>query len=386
MRALIVCPEAPYPVRGGGSLRTAAMLEYLARRYRLDAIFFAEVGSPDPRPLIPAGLVHDTALIRLPRHSKSAPARLIRNLGRAVRGAPPLEDRFAGFDLAGALPGVRWDLCVVEHFWCAGYAAALRPRVDKLVLDLHNIESALHGRYAETAGPLGPIHRRFSSSAGRLERELLPLFDLVLTASEPDGARVRAYARRAEVYPNTVPLRDIVRPAPRHQIVFAGNMEYQPNIEAVRFFGRGVWPRLAAEHAGLEWVLLGRNPDAVRGLVAALPRVRLTGEVEDALPEIAASRVAIAPILSGSGTRLKILEAWMAGTPVVSTVLGAEGLSYQDGEHLIAVDGAARFGAAIGRLLGDPELAARIGQAGRSHCKRRFTWEAGWKALERLGI
>jgi glycosyltransferase involved in cell wall biosynthesis len=158
-------------------------------------------------------------------------------------------------------------------------------------------------------------------------------------------------------------------------------MEYHPNRSAVRFFGRDIWPRLRAAHPGLIWRLVGKNPDAVSGFIKGEERVEVTGEVEDAVAELARAEVAVAPLLAGSGTRLKILEAWSAGTPVVSTRIGAEGLPVRDGEHLLLADEPVAFADAVSRLLECRGLRERLAAAGRLLLEKEFTWENAWRKL-----
>ena len=104
----------------------------------------------------------------------------------------------------------------------------------------------------------------------------------------------------------------------------------------------------------------------------------MTGEVEDAVLELARAEVAMVPLLAGSGTRLKILEAWSAGTPVVSTSIGAEGLPVRDGEHLLLADGADAFAQAVSRLLACNDLRERFAASGRLLLEKEFTWEKAW--------
>jgi len=104
--------------------------------------------------------------------------------------------------------------------------------------------------------------------------------------------------------------------------------------------------------------------------------------VEDAIAELARGRVAVVPLLAGSGTRLKILEAWAAGLPVVSTTVGAEGLPARDSEHLLLADGVPAFTAAVSRLLACSGLRESLAAAGRSLLEAEFTWEKVWKKLD----
>src|SRR5262249_44803226 len=98
--------------------------------------------------------------------------------------------------------------------------------------------------------------------------------------------------------------------------------------------------------------------------------------------ELALARAAVVPLLTGSGTRLKILEAWAAGLPVVSTTIGAEGLSTRHGVHLLVADTAPDFAQAVSRLLACPETRAELGMAGRLLLEKEFTWEKAWRKLD----
>src|SRR5262249_6929994 len=130
----------------------------------------------------------------------------------------------------------------------------------------------------------------------------------------------------------------------------------------------------------------GRNPEAISKIVAGDSRIQVVGPVEDAIQALGAGKVCIVPLLSGSGTRFKILEAWAAGRAVVSTSIGAEGLGARSGEHLLIADRAPDFADAVRRLLSDGELRRRLGEAGRALYLEKYTWDAAWKTLEAAGL
>jgi glycosyltransferase involved in cell wall biosynthesis len=360
--SLFLSPENPVAGAGGGGLRSASLLEYLRQRYDVDVVRF------DLKP-----------------HSKAPAARAWRNAVRLLRGRPPLFDRYSGYEAQLAGPRQRYDAGVVEHFWCASYADVLRPRCERLVLDLHNIESELAGTHARAARwPSSWASARFAEAYRKLERQWLPRFDVLLVASESDRQRVIDACGHpcVHVYPNALP--EIPLPSTKEAaaIVFSGNLEYHPNVEAVRWFHSYVWPLLREAAPEIEWRLVGRNPEAIAGLVAGDPRIRVIGPVPDAVTALAEARVCVVPLLSGSGTRFKILEAWAAGRAVVSTTIGAEGLGALDGENLILADSPEDFSAAVVRLLRDPDLRARLGQTGRALYLERFTWQVAWRGLD----
>ena len=387
--ALFLAPEAPYPVIGGGPLRTASLLEYLAARYSVHLIVFRQPGDPDPARAIPTGKGARIDVIDLPFHSKHGLARIARNSARLARGAPPLMDRFAGFErqIAAAIGSSQYSTAVIEHFWCAPYCEQIRPHAKQVILDLHNIESAWHQSLAASSGPpKASALRRFATASVAMERKWLPRFDAILVTSTGDASTVRELApgAQAAVYPNALPL---IAAPPRQdceEIVFSGNLEYAPNVDAVRFFAKQIWPSLRAHWPNLQWKILGKNPHAVENLVHGDARIVLTGFVENAIEELARARVAVVPLLAGSGTRIKILEAWAAATPVVSTTIGAEGLDVISGEQLVIADDPARFIAVVSHLLSSDVDRARIGQAGRRFYEQRYTWPVAWRALDAI--
>jgi len=346
---------------GGGGLRSASLLEYLRSKYEVQVASFT-----------------------LPHHSKHLAARAWRNGLRLMRGVPPLLDRFAGFEAQLALEG-RYRVAVIEHFWCAPYADVIRPYCDRLVLDLHNVESELAATHARaTRGLESMAHRRFAGAYRELERRWIPKFDVVLTTSDEDRARIEH--PNVVVYPNALPLIDVPAVAEENCIVFSGNLEYHPNIEAVRWFTSAIWPDLRERNEELTWNLIGRNPEAISALVKGDARIRAIGTVEDAVAAIAAARVVVVPLLSGSGTRFKILEAWAAQRAVVSTAIGAEGLGARDGEQLLIADEPSSFSRAVQRLLDDRPRARALGEAGRGLYLERYIWPAAWRRLVAAGI
>ena len=189
----------------------------------------------------------------------------------------------------------------------------------------------------------------------------------MLAASEEDARLLRPISGAAKVltYPNSIPAIDLPSAQKEDVIVFSGNLEYHPNISAVRYFRNEIWPGLRGRWPDLVWRLVGKNPQAVAKIISGDQRIEVSGSVEHAIPELARAKVAIVPLLAGSGTRLKIIEAWAAGVPVVSTSLGAEGLSARDGEHLLVADSPRAFQEAVSSLLANPAMRDRIDAAAR---------------------
>ena len=385
-RALFLSAEPPFPLAGGGPLRSASLLRFLADRLRVHLITFeegrkVESASPD-------SVAERTTVVALPPHSRARVARIARNTRRLVRGTLPLTDRFCKphclEQVSQAVRGDHYAVGIVEHFWCAPYAEVLRPNCGRMVLDLHNVESALHASCSRSEPwPQNLAHRWFEGRAKRMESELLPQFDLVLTASEEDRKRVLNLAPRAQVavYPNSLPLAPLPDVEEENVIAFSGNLEYHPNVTAVRYFSRKVWPRLRDLDATLVWRLIGKNESAVRSQTEGDPRIEVTGPVDDPVRELARAKVVVVPLLSGSGTRFKILEAWAAGRAVVSTRIGAEGLPFHDERNILIADGDGAMAKGVWSVLSDDHLRRGLGKAGRRTFEEQGTWSSAWKAL-----
>jgi len=161
-------------------------------------------------------------------------------------------------------------------------------------------------------------------------------------------------------------------------------MAYHPNRAAVRFFAADIWPTVREGAPDLTWRLVGKNPEAL-GLNTDLT-MRVVGPVSDAIAALSGSCVAVVPLLSGSGTRFKILEAWAAGVPVVSTTIGAEGLNAVDGEHLLIADKPDDFANAVLSIVNNHRLAGALADCAREFYESNFTWPIAWKTLEEAGL
>ncbi len=388
MKALMLSPEPPYPLQGGGAFRTASLLHYFARFGEIDLILLSDSGSPA---LLPAGLVRTQHAIPLPRHGRGAMARYFRNASRAVRGVPPLVDRLAGLaaPIERAVAGNRYDFGIVEHSWCAPYIEQLQGCCAKTVLDLHNVESVLHERCAEVSHGLERAgHGRFAAASRKLESALLPRYSVVLATSEEDAsiARDLAPAARTIVYPNALPWVEKPQLPEKPWVVFSANFEYHPNADAVEFLVREIWPLVRRHDPDLRLRLVGRGDASIRHL---LPRgaveqtgIEITGAVANARAEIAQARIVVAPLRAGSGTRIKILEAWAAARPVIATPLAAEGLTVREGINIALASGPGEFAAEIIRLLGDPPARGALAAGGRSTFENHYSWETVWKNLD----
>ena len=285
--------------------------------------------------------------------------------------------------------GRTYDTGVIEHFWCAPYVEQLATVCKHTIIDLHNVESELHSSCAQSLSwPMSSAHRRFQRSCLREEQYWLPRFGRLLVTSDEDAAPGATGESRSssDCIPECIAhgVCSCDPGATGHRIL--GKFRIPPEHSGVQYFVKEIWPRLATEFPRLKLRLIGKNPGAVTRYISGVAGIETTGPVEDAIRELAKVEVAVVPLISGSGTRLKILEAWAAARPVVSTTLGAEGLGARHGIDIVLADTPDAFVASVTRLLGSKEERLRIGCAARHNFEEGFTWETAWKSLDGDGL
>jgi polysaccharide biosynthesis protein PslH len=227
--------------------------------------------------------------------------------------------------------------------------------------------------------------RKLRSYEGRVVREV----DHVTVVSDADRQALEMAAGapiRATIVPITVDI-EALRFAPATsaapRILSVATMFYPPNAEGVSWFAREVFPIVRAAVPAAEFTIVGsRPPKNVLALADSVEGISVTGYVEDLDPLVQESTLLVVPVHSGSGMRVKILEALARGLPIVSTSVGAEGIDVVAGEHLLVADEPADFASAVIHLLRDSASAGRLARRGRELVEQRYDWRTGLSALE----
>jgi glycosyltransferase involved in cell wall biosynthesis len=224
----------------------------------------------------------------------------------------------------------------------------------------------------------------------RLERHVCNEVDLVVTVSDVDRQLLAALSPegRFAVVENGVDV-GAFRPDPAalepNALVWMGGFHHYPNYEAIRFFLEDIYPAIKRAHQGVRLYIVGGDvPDRLSKLVADDPSVVVTGFVDDPIPYIQRAAVFIAPILSGGGTKLKVLEAMAAGKAIVSTSVGVEGIDGRDGEHFVVADRPEVFTERVVLLLTDRLYRERLGTNARTVAREKYDWAAITEKMSEL--
>jgi glycosyltransferase involved in cell wall biosynthesis len=249
------------------------------------------------------------------------------------------------------------------------------------IVDLHNVESALVDSYAGTRrGAAAALFRLEAAALRRMEQRTLGDFDHVVVVSEQERAKLTSAARSVLVCPNGRDPSNVLPDAPGATVAFVATMGWAPNIDAARWLAREIWPEVQSRIPGAQLLLVGKDPAAAVRAIAS-DNVQVTGTVADVTPYLARSRVVVAPLRSGGGSRLKVLEALDSGRPVVATSIGCEGLEDLVGRGVIVADSAVGLAEAIVGLLDDPVRASALGRTGHEAVVADHTWDAALAPL-----
>ena len=276
--------------------------------------------------------------------------------------------------------GPRFDVALVSRHYVAGemlpllreYAPNARVLFD--TVDLHYLRER---RAAELDGDAAAL--RAAMRTRERELALIRDADATLVVSDVERALLAVDAPGADVRV----LSNLHRDAPpgpawsqRKGLLFVGGFRHPPNVDAVLWFAREVFPRIRAVRPEVEFHCVGGDVPHEIERLADIPGVRIHGHVPDLQPRLDGARVSIAPLRSGAGVKGKVHQAMAHGLPVVATSAAVEGMHLRDGEDVLVADDAAAFADAVRRLHGDDALWSRLSANGRDNVARHFSLDA----------
>jgi len=357
-RILFVSTVTPDPNGRGIDRRAAQHLEALSRIGVIDLVL--PDSEPDPQRagvLNPAARLH-RIIIRPPmtvgtirlRRCQSRRTRIGRRLSTLTL-LPDLEHRARPADarhFAEQFSGEDYSLVFAFRLPSATWIESLGPFASSLpkIVDFDDVESLAYARRLNLVpSPMSVWRwreRAFCHRLARLERGMLKRWTAVLVCSSVDQARLGMRARAiVHIVPNTVIVPASPLPPSQRdgfEVLFVGTLDYEPNAVGLIWFLKDVWPRVRAACPDARLNVVGRNPPSEVWAHDGRDGIVVHGRVEDLTPFYTDAHVAIAPLLSGGGTRIKILEAFAHARAVVATTLGCEGIPAASGHHLVLAD------------------------------------------------
>ncbi|MFO0573844.1 MAG: glycosyltransferase family 4 protein [Polyangia bacterium] len=430
MRLFYLTTEFLWPPHQGGRVRSLAQLKLLAAQPEVTALTIfsltevavtpAEIEALSQAVLgarpaqLPPLQLRVVPPPRHPIHLKQAPGELLRVLGRRLRdGTPYLLGKWQSAAVTATLRGelqAGYDVVYIDHLGMAVYLPVLREALPhaRLVLEEHNVESDFFRQFAARPTllpPLRPLARLEHRAAARAEAHVLDEVDAVVTISGQDALDLVALHRRLgrrDRAVHAVPVPQVMetsrpsRPPPPTgeppRLCYVGSLSWHPNVLGLDWFCQKVWPHVQALRPDARLTIAGSGlaagPDGRPRVPVTwqVPGVDVVGYVPDLEALYQRALAAIAPVLGGSGVRIKLLESLRAGLPTVTTSAGAAGLPLTPGREVLIEDDPRRFAQAAARLLTDPPLREALRQGGYKFLEEHHSRARATEALRRALI
>jgi polysaccharide biosynthesis protein PslH len=380
MKILAITPYLPAPPDFGGAARIFNLLSQLQERADL-TVFSLAGAEDDPAESHKRFERVITAPVPMTARSPASAAKRSVQL-RSTLSRQSFQHHFywreeAQQRLDQLMRDETFDIVQIEFSQMAAYRT---HRSAKRVIDLHNIEYDVLRQAADHSSGAKRIFNRWEWRKLRQEEEQAwREADLCLATSDGDASRVRSVTgEECLVVPNGVddeffrrePL-DVAEPG---SIVFTGAIRYQPNADAVTYFVRRVLPLIRDLEPNATFNIVGADPPADVVRLGELSGVRVSGSVDDVRPWLRSASVVVVPLLSGGGTRLKILEAFASGRPVVSTSVGAAGLDVQDDKHLVISDRPMDMAQSVVSVLRNRAMGEKLCDNAYQLVQARYRW------------
>jgi glycosyltransferase involved in cell wall biosynthesis len=394
MRILFLTQVLPYPLDAGPKLRSYYVLRSLARQHRVTLLSF--VRDTDT----PAAIQHLAQfcerIVTVPMNRSRRKDALA--LGRSLLSGQPFlitRDRVPEMEqqILNLVREQPLDAVHADQLWMAPYALFVQQaqpqRPLRLVLDQHNAVYMIPERMAQASrNPLArALLRREARLMRRYELDTCRRFDQVVWVT-PDDLRAVRRIGQLDGPQSVIPICidpgsvAVVEPLPvAPAVLFVGGMHWPPNAEGVSWFGREIWPLIQDRVPGARFYAVGKAPPPD---MVAVPGVIAPGYVDDPEPTWQKGRAFVVPLLSGGGMRVKILDAWAHGLPVISTTIGAEGIEYRDGENILIADSPQEFARAVSCVLLDAAFAGQLGRNGRRWVEEKYEWRKVYQAWDQV--
>lgn len=390
MKILMLTPFSPYPPKSGGRIRMWEQIKFFGQRHDLSVVTFAF--SKEEHDFQEALETHcgQAILVRHPETNSPPDQRDIQWLPWPVRS-------FYVNEMRRTLEELRsndFDVVLIDFIFMSYYRNLFSTLT---VLQEHNIESNVFRQYAEMpdvseAKIMGIKKNRLFWKAtwmhmAEYENKIWPTFPLRVTVSSNDKKEMesRCPYGRTVLIENCVDTKAVtmVDNGDSRKILFIGTMNYYPNIDGALHLIKSIMPYIWHKDPTVSLCIAGLNPPRVIRDLTTDPRIEVIANFEDMREVAQRCCLTLVPLRLGGGTRIKILDSFALGLPVVSTSLGCEGLHVAEGKHLLIRDDPKQFADAVLEVISNPIMAHTLRTNGRRLVEERYDWKRTFEQLER---
>ena len=402
MHILFLTQIVPYPPDAGPKVKTWNVLRYLLERG--DQITLISYVRPEEGQYIPTlrqfGL--EVIPVAMSRSRIKDVVYLLRSLLKSTSFLIERDD-LPSFRSAvkAQLEKNEIDAIHADQLTMAQFATVKAGERQPLrVFDAHNAVWTIVARMvANLPRIVQPLAQIEAKKVLTFEADTVGNFEHTLAVSEqdrqallsalPDPVQRAKVAEKITVIPiavDTQQLQPLQRDPDSKKIVTLGTLHYLPNADGIRWFLNEVFPLVLAQEQGAHLTIIGKNPppDFWEQAQRDPDHLQVTGYVEDLAPYLSSSAIMVVPVRAGGGMRVRILEAFARGIPLVTTTVGLEGIDAQDGREVLVHDEPGKFAQAVVDLLHSPDHQAKLAQAGRALVENKYDWQIALRSLEKL--
>ncbi len=383
MRILYITSRFPYPSLTGDRVRAYHQLRLLSQSHQITLL------SPISNRVEYAGLEHIRSFCKSVEIFPRSFVQIALNFIQMPFSSRPWQVTYFG---DARIKRRIQDLIKIEKFDVVHIQLARTAPLVEAVTDVPKIVDLIDAlsmnmqRRAENeSGILSWVAASEALRMKAYEQKLVRQFDHLIVVSEIDRQAIGEFSNLHAI-PLGVDLSEFsfcgAENRKKNEIVFTGNMGYFPNINAVQYFSSEILPLIKKENPEVQFIVVGTNPS--KTLQELYPEVIFTGYVPRIHDYLSRASVAVAPMRSGSGMQIKIIEAMATGIPVVTTSYGIGGINAQHNQHFFVEDNAEDFARTVIRLLKDKDLREKTAIYARNYIQENYSWESSVKALEEL--
>ncbi len=394
MRILVLTSYVPYPPNAGAKIRVSNQMRYASKEHEVVLMCPVRPGSGQAEDAQKLVGEYCTEVRPIPWQKRSK-IKYLPHLLRYIRGGDPIGHlTYYHEELAEALHHAtateHFDVVDVHHVYMGPYIDAISTQGKcKTILALHNVPYVQWWRMMTTERDLKQKLELFRDWLFQKHTTLkyIRRYDRTIVVSEFDRATLLKELPQADIVAvptgmNTDMVTPLGKPAGFRHLMFVGSLYYQPNVDAVRFLARAVFPLIKRQIPDAHLYIIGSAPPQdIARLGQQIDGITVTGYVDSVQPYYEQSCLNLVPLHAGSGIRVKILESLALGRPVVSTTLGCEGLQVTHDQNILIADTAADFAAQTVRMMTDPALWERIAENGRRQIEQVYDWRVTGRQL-----
>lgn len=408
MKILFFTQVLPYPLNAGPKVRAYYVLRHLAQQHEITLLSFVRA-TDTPEAL--AHLQRFCAAV----HTVPMPRSPLRDGYHLLRSLLSRQPFIIARDWNGAMvrkiaellraseSGATTPFAAIhaDQLWMAPYALLAqrqqRRQRARVVLDQHNAVFMIPERLAgdDANLPKRLLLQWEARKMARYEVAICQHFDHVTWVTQEDYQAVQQQARRLgqsvtcdaiiPICGDSAEQPPVQRLPTAHRVTFVGGLHYPPNAQGICWFAENVFPQVLAQAPQSVLTVIGKQPPpALQKLGIPPQNLEITGFVERVEPYLAETAAFVAPLLAGGGMRVKIIDGWRWGMPVVSTTIGAEGIAIQPEENILIADTPTAFAERTLQLLQSPQKANQLAAAGRQWFESRYDWQHVYRQWDQI--